>query len=301
MILIQRARSGIVGHINIRPAIIIKIRRQHAQSIRSVGRQYPRRFRNILERSVAIVVVQNIFPAIQSRRPARHQQPLVIARPRLRHRRGRQIEIDIIRHEKIQPPVAIVIHERAPTVPPLARSRHARFFAHIRKSSIAIIVIQQIFPEICHEQIVKSVVVVIPDAHALPPAGMHQPGFHRHIRKRPVAIILEQVRGRLLPLRKSFQPPAIHEKNIQPPVVVVVVKRHAASGRFQQIFVLVLAAKNRLGVQPSFFRNVQKTQPQRRPRNLRICSSARSRSSWRYALRKACTATPRQLKNAFQR
>ena len=43
-IFVQRARGRIIGHINIRPAIIIKIRRQHAQPIRSIRRQNSRRF-----------------------------------------------------------------------------------------------------------------------------------------------------------------------------------------------------------------------------------------------------------------
>src|ERR1700676_519076 len=70
------------------------------------------------------------------------------------------------------------------------------------------------------------------------------------------------MRRRLLPRRKSFQPPSIHQKNIQPPVVVVIVKSHSTTRRFQQIFIFVLPAKNRLGVQPRFLSHIHKTQSQ---------------------------------------
>ena len=108
---------------------------------------------------------------------------------------------------------------------------------------------------------------------------MRQSRLHRHIRKRSIAIIFEKVRRRLRPFRKSLQPPPIHQKNIQPPIIVVVVERHSAAGRLQQIFILVLSAKNRLGVQPRFFRHIDKTQANRRPHDRRttqqsVCPAA---------------------------
>src|ERR1700730_9164322 len=91
---------------------------------------------------------------------------------------------------------------------------------------------------------------------------MLQPRLVSYIRKRPVAIIFEQMRRRLLPSRKSLQPPSIHQKNIQPSVVVVIVKSYSTTRRLQQIFVFVLPAKNRLGIQPRFLSHIHKTQSQ---------------------------------------
>ena len=50
------------------------------------------------------------------------------------------------------------------------------------------------------------------------------------------------MRSRLLAGWKSFEPPTVHQKNVQPAVVVVIVKCNAAAGGFEQIFVFVLAA-----------------------------------------------------------
>src|ERR1700736_4261307 len=110
---------------------------------------------------------------------------------------------------------------------------------------------------------------------------MLQPRLVSYVRKRSVAIIFEQMRRRLLPNRKSLQPPSIHQKNIQPSVVVVIVESHPAACRFQQIFIFVLPTKNSFGVQPRLFCNIQKTQSQGTSRNRSSRSSRSSRRSRR--------------------
>ena len=77
---------------------------------------------------------------------------------------------------------------------------------------------------------------------------MRQSGFERHIGKRSVAIIFEKMIDRFLSRGKPFQSRAVHQENIQPAIVVVVIECDAAASRFQQIFVLVLAAKDRFCV-----------------------------------------------------
>src|SRR6266436_6324363 len=95
--------------------------------------------------------------------------------------------------------IAIVIYKRASRVPTLAAASHSRFFRHIRECSIAIVVVQNIFAKVSHEQIFVAVVVVIPDADALPPTGMLQPRLRRDVRESAVAIIFEKMRRRSLP------------------------------------------------------------------------------------------------------
>src|SRR5690348_15003855 len=87
---------------------------------------------------------------------------------------------------------------------------------------------------------------------------MKQAGFRRDVRESAVAIIFEKMRNRLLPLGKSLQTPAIHEKNVEPVVVVVIVKGGAATGGFKKIFVFVFAAVNRFRIQTGFASDIQK-------------------------------------------
>ncbi len=89
LVLIKRARGRIVRHINIGPAIIVEIRGQHAQAVGPVRFENSRRLGNIGERPVTVVVIENVLPALQPRRPASHHHALVQARTRFRHRSRR--------------------------------------------------------------------------------------------------------------------------------------------------------------------------------------------------------------------
>ena len=75
--------------------------------------------------------------------------------------------------------------------------------------------------------------------------------------KVPSRLFLEEMRSRLLPCGKTFQPPAIDQKNIQPAVVVVVVEGDAAAGGFEQILVFVFAAEDCFRVEAGFAGDVQ--------------------------------------------
>ena len=149
-----------------------------------------RRFRNIGECSVAIVVVEDVLSALAIREDRRRPSALVDTRPRLGHRSGRQVEIDIVGHEQIEAAVAIVIDESAACVPAFAVSGHAGLFADVSKSAVAIIVIENAFAEVSDEEIVPAIVVVVADANALAPAGMGHAGF-RDVGKGAIAVVPE--------------------------------------------------------------------------------------------------------------
>ncbi len=91
--------------------------------------------------------------------------------------------------------VAIVIHERAACVPAFAVSGNAGFFADVGEGAIAVVVVEDIFSEVGDEEIVETVVVVVADANALPPAGMNQAGFRGDVGESAVAIIFEEMRS----------------------------------------------------------------------------------------------------------
>ncbi len=116
--------------------------------------------------------------------------------------------------------------------------------------------VQDVLAEISDEQVVVAVVVVVADADALSPSGVLEPGLQRDVGKGAVAIVLEQVVEGLFARRKAFEPPAVDEEDVEPAVVVVIVEGDAAARGLEQILVLVLAAKDGLGVQSGFFGDV---------------------------------------------
>ena len=125
--------------------------------------------------------------------------------------------------------------------------------------------VQNVFAEVGDEEIFVAVVVVVADADALAPAGVADSGFRGDVDKSSVAIILEKMRSGLLPCGKTFQARAVHEKNVEPAVVVVIVEGDAAAGRFEQIFVFVFAAEERFDVEAGFFRDVDEADAEVRP------------------------------------
>ena len=68
----------------------------------------------------------------------------------------------------------------------------------------------------------------------------------------------------LVALGKAFEPPPVHEKDVEPVVLVVVEEGRAAAGGFEQILVAMFAAEDGLDVQAGFFRHIDKLHAQRR-------------------------------------
>ena len=58
---------------------------------------------------------------------------------------------------------------------------------------------------------------------------------------------------------KAFEASAVHQKYIEPTIVVVVVKSDATTRCFKKIFVLVLTAIHNFRVKTRFFGNVDET------------------------------------------
>ena len=207
-------------------------------------------------------MIQNIFSAVEPWRTARHHDAFVQTRAGLGYRSGLQIEIDVIRDEKIDVPVAVVVDESAACVPALAVSSHAGFFANVGEGAVPVVVVENIFSEVGDEEIVEPVVVVVADAHALPPAGMNQTGFGGDVGEGAVTIILEKMRKGFLSGGKAFEAPAVHEKNIQPAVVVVIVESDSTASGFEEIFIFVFATENSFGMEAGLASNVDEADPQ---------------------------------------
>src|SRR6202140_4125805 len=71
LILVEGAGSRVVGYVNVGPSIIVEIGHQHAKPVGGrIGSRDSGGFGNIGERSVSVVVLENVFAAIQAGRTA---------------------------------------------------------------------------------------------------------------------------------------------------------------------------------------------------------------------------------------
>ena len=124
--------------------------------------------------------------------------------------------------------------------------------------------VERVLAVVGEEKIFETIVVVVADANSLSPTGARQAGFAGDVSECAVAIVLEQIADRFFARGETLKAPAIHQKDIQPAVVIEVVKSGAASGGLQQIFVLVHSAENDLGVQARFARHIDELHVQSR-------------------------------------
>ena len=164
-----------------------------------------------------------------------------------------QVEINVRRNKQIELPVPIVI-EKSAAGAPCSIPGNARLVADVRKSSVPVVAIQDIFSVIRHKKIFVSVVVVISHANSLPPTRVSESSLLRHVSKRSVVIVAVKVVCRRFFPRQRIERGSVHYKYVGPSVVVVVENRHSGSGRLDDEFLCVNAAKRVWRVQASFLR-----------------------------------------------
>jgi len=141
--------------------------------------------------------------------------------------------------------------------------RKSRFCGYITESAVTVIVIKGILPVITDEEIFESIIVVITNTNPLSPTGARETCSDRDIGKRAVAIVLKQMAGWLFRFGKSFEMLAIHEEDVEPSIVVVVVKCDSAAGCLEKIFVLLHSTENGLGVQTCLASNIDERNTER--------------------------------------
>ena len=222
-----------------------------------------------VERAAAGIPVQHVLAAGQPGRAAGNRNTLVSAKPRLRHGRRLQIEVDVVGSEQIEQAVAVGVEECAAGAPACFRDQPGTV-GDVLECPVAAIAEQAVLAPERDVEIVEAVIVVVAGARALPPPGNRQAGARRHIFECPVAAIAIQVARGLLAARKPFQRRAVDEKQIEPAVVVVVERGHAAAGRLEQEFVGGLTAVDGGRGEPRLPRHVREREANRRLR-LRRC------------------------------
>ena len=229
------AGAGVAGYEDIRPAIVIEIGCDGGHGIAAFGARDARSLAHVGERAVAIVAVQGLpGSGRKTTRTAHDGSARVIAVPVLaRLRRGRLVELQIVRHKKIQPAIAIIVEERAPGPPPHTLLKQSGLSCDIGKRAVAVVAIERILSPVSDEQIFVAVVVVVADSHSGGPSRAEQTGFFRNVGERAIAVVavktVRRVRG------CAAEPAAIENENIHPAVVIVIDKSHAAAGCFDNI------------------------------------------------------------------
>src|ERR1700682_1289222 len=194
-------------------------------------RRNSRSFGNVSEGSVSIVAKQPTRHRLLNFWNAIVALAVIMDSPRLVLLLA---EIHKLAHKQIQPSIIVIIEPHCAGRPP--GRGHPGLFRYIRKRPISIVVKENAPPVLRHIKIRESVPVVIAHSHTLPKSPGPHPRFFRNIGKCsvPVVVIQRIALRRIWSVKIAF--PAIDQINVHPPVIVIIQKCAARSGRFRQIF-----------------------------------------------------------------
>src|SRR5215469_18340697 len=149
-------------------------------------------------------------------------------------------EADVVGNEEIQMAVAVVVHEAAAGSKSCLIVPKAGRLGHIGERSVAVIAVQGVLSKIGAKYVVKAVVVIVSDRDSTCPSEPVQTRFLCDIRECPVPVILIQpVRCALGSASKTR---AGENKQIHPPIIVIVDEGAPASGRLHDVLFALLIA-----------------------------------------------------------
>src|SRR5207245_2354297 len=105
---IKQAGRGIAGDINVRQTSVLEIRGEHTKSVVLPLYLDPHFFRDVGKRPIVVVVIEMIRLAAEAPRAAKYGNAFPETK-RICARLGvsRDVEIDVVGHKKIEPPIAV--------------------------------------------------------------------------------------------------------------------------------------------------------------------------------------------------
>ena len=263
----QQARSGVAGDVDILPSVAVEVGRHGRQAITRLDARDAGFFAHVGERSVRVVAIQPADLLRQSRRAAVDRNaPVIAARVLPADRHFVLVEDVVMRNEKIQPAIAIVIDPGAARAIARSRMDQSGLFRHVRKSTVAVIVEQKVLTPAGDEDVVEAVVIVVAHGNAGSPHATPQPGFRGDIGKRAVAVILIQSDDCLVGRR--LQAAAGQDHDVLPAIVVVIEEGHAASHGLDDVVVVVHGAVNHGRRKASRLGHVDEMRVEGQPRRL---------------------------------
>jgi hypothetical protein len=193
----KQAGRGIASDVDIRPAILVEIRRDDRHAIALSELCDACFLADIGKGAVTIVSVEGMSAGGKAAWPAFDGNASEIAiRTGAGDRHMFERETHIIGHKQIEMAVAVVIKESAAGTPARLVVREAGGFGDVRESAVTVVSEENILSEVSAKNIVETVVVVIRDANAIGPANGMQSGLLSHVGKCSITIVLvEAVRG----------------------------------------------------------------------------------------------------------
>ena len=175
-----------------------------------------------------------------------------------------RVESYVVVDEEIQLAVAIVVDPGAAGSVTRAGMGKPRLLGHVRERAVAVVVKQDVLAPAGDEEIVEAVVIVIADRDPGGPDAAAEARARGHVAERAVAIVAIQADRRVI-RRSPNAPPAGESHDIEPPVIVVVEKCHAASHRIENVVDVAFVAVDDRSVQARLRGHIDELCMERQP------------------------------------
>src|ERR1700730_8974407 len=141
----------------------------------------------------------------------------------------------IVSHHEIQFAVAVIV-DPCRAGGKLGRSPESGRLGGVGEGTVAIVVEEVVLAHRSYENIVETVVVIVPNGYAQPEHGDTECRFTRHIGKCAVAIVVEKFQGRRSAVRMAREIFAVDQNDVGVSVVVIIDKGAAWTHGFRQPF-----------------------------------------------------------------
>ena len=203
---IQIVRRGIVGHQDVRLAIVVDIGKQRIETVITIGPVHAQLLADIGKGSIAVAVEEVVVRTLKSARAAHDlysaiQAEVVTSGVGAGERSVFQVEIDIAGHKQIELAVSVVVPEGGAGVVNRHVGRtfvegHTGLHRDIGKRVIVIVAVEPTGADVGHVEIGPAVVVVIADNAAGSPSVVRYTCARGDVGERAVMIVMEEGRMR---------------------------------------------------------------------------------------------------------
>jgi hypothetical protein len=225
----QEVLDGVVRDEEVHQAVVVDVGRHDAERLAErlldVGAAA-----DLRERAVAVVVEEQGGGGLEHSRDAvvPLAQLVVAAEDVLA-----EAELDEAADEEIEPPVVVIVEPHGARRP--AGRGDSRLAGHIGECGVAVVAVEDAPAVRRDEEIREAVIVIVADRDAHPERAAADACFLGHVGERAVAVVSVQRVAQRLRRRVEVARAAVHQIDVQPPVVVEIEERAARAHRLRQV------------------------------------------------------------------
>src|SRR5579864_379180 len=150
--------------------------------------------------------------------------------------------------------VTVIVHKRTAGAESHLIVPESGLFGRVSERSVAVVTVKNVLAVRGTENVIKTVVVVVSNAHAAGPPQRVQTSFFCNVGKCAVPIVFIQSIRR--PCGNSLQTSTRKHEQIHPPIIVEINESAAASSRLDDVLLRLFVPINHRSVQARFRGNI---------------------------------------------